>query len=343
MFNWELRDPWFLLLLVAVPLVYWCLRRAVARVQYSSLALVEQLPGSWRTRLGWLAPTLLCLGLIALIVAVARPRIPDAQTRVSREGIAIMMVVDRSSSMNARDLVRDDTSLDRLSVVKDVFAKFVLGEKGETSGGRPDDMIGLVTFAGFADSICPLTSDHGNLTALVRQLEIVDDRREDGTAIGDGLGLAVERLRQSPAKSKVAILLTDGVNNAGVIDPKKAAALAAANGIKVYCIGAGTNGIAPVPVRDPLTNRVVLRGMNVEIDEQTLEDIAAETGGQYFRATDAEALTNIYGQIGQLEKTEVEEVRYLNYTEYFTRFVVSGLALLAAAVLLAATVFRRAP
>ncbi len=118
-----------------------------------------------------------------------------------------MMVVDRSSSMNARDLVRDDASVDRLSVVKDVFVKFVLGDNGKTSRGRGDDMIGLVTFAGFADSICPLTSDHDNLAAFVRQLEIVDDRREDGTAIGDGLGLAVERLRQSPAQSKVAILL----------------------------------------------------------------------------------------------------------------------------------------
>lgn len=254
-----------------------------------------------------------------------------------------MMIVDRSSSMNARDLVRDDQSLDRLSVVTGVFERFVLGDRGQTSLGRPADMIGLVTFAGYADSICPLTSDHGNLTSLVRQVEIVNSRSEDGTAIGDGLGLAVERLRQSKVQSKVAILLTDGVNNAGMIDPLKAAELAAANDIKVYCIGAGTNGIAPVPVRDPFSRRVVLRGMPVEIDEDTLRKIADTTGGQYFRATDEDALTRIYRQIDELERTKVEEIRYLNYTEHFTQFVLLGLGLASTACLLAATLFQRLP
>ncbi len=260
MFNWELRDPWFLLFGLLAPLVFWWSSRPLAAVQYSSLSLLDKTPPSWRTRFSWLPALFNALAIIALAIGLARPRTPDAQTKVTREGIAIMMAIDRSSSMDARDLVQNDMSVDRLSVVKEVFARFVQGDGGRTSRGRPGDMIGLVTFAGFADSICPLTSDHGNLTALVKQLEIERVRYEDGTAIGDGLGLAIERLRQSDAKSRVVILLTDGVQNAGVIDPLKAAELAAQQGIKVYCIGAGTNGFAPVPVRDPFSGRVILRG-----------------------------------------------------------------------------------
>lgn len=253
-----------------------------------------------------------------------------------------MMVVDLSSSMNARDLVKDDVSVNRLDVVKDVFVGFVLGDQDAVTTGRPDDLIGLVTFAGYADSVCPLTLDHGNLASIVKDLQIVSVRSEDGTAIGDGLGLAVERLRRSKAKSRVAILLTDGVNNAGVIPPVKAAELASEHGIKVYCIGAGTNGIAPIPDRD-LFGRVSLARTTVTIDEETLKQVSAKTGGRYFRAVDRERLADIYAEIDNLERTEVTEIRYLRYTEHFPYFVSAGLGLLALAALLNSSVFRRLP
>jgi Ca-activated chloride channel family protein len=277
-----------------------------------------------------------------MAVALAGPRTPDAETKISREGIAIMMVVDRSSSMNARDLVQGDASVDRLTAVKRVFRQFVLG--GEGAGqGRPDDTIGLITFAGFADSLCPLTLDHGNLVSLVEDLEIVNQRSEDGTAMGDGLALAVERLRKSPARSRIAILLTDGVNNAGAIDPLKAAELAGSQNIKVYCIGAGTEGFAPVPAIDPFTGRTVLRQAFVEIDEAVLREIAEQTGGRYFRATDQAALADIYREIDALERTKVSELRYLQYHEHYGRWVIASLVFMAVAAVSRGTVFRCLP
>jgi Ca-activated chloride channel family protein len=204
-------------------------------------------------------------------------------------------------------------------------------------------MIGLVAFAGYADSLCPLTLDHGSLVSMVDDLEIVRTRDEDGTALGDGLALAVERLRQSKAKSKVVILLTDGVNNTGAIDPPRAAELAASQNIKVYSIGAGTDGLAPFPAVDPFTGREVLEPTYVEIDEETLQAIADKTGGRYFRATDRDGLSEIYAQIDRLERTEVTEVRYLRYTEHYASFVVAGLSLLAVAAVANGSVFRKLP
>ncbi len=281
MSNWEFRDPWLLLTSLLGVLVWWLAVRAPSQVQFSSLAVFDRIPRTWRARLATVPACLLAIAVVALSVALARPRTPDAQTKVSREGIAIMMAVDRSGSMNARDLVVEDTGIDRLTVVKKVFRDFVLGQEG-AGRGRADDTIGLIAFARFADSLCPLTLDHGNLAVLVDDLEIVTQRSEDGTAIGEGLALAVERLRKNPAKSKVIILLTDGVNNVGAIDPLQAAELAAAENIKVYCIGAGTEGFAPVPQQDPFTGRIVLRRAYVEIDEATLREISDKTGGRIF-------------------------------------------------------------
>jgi Ca-activated chloride channel family protein len=235
----------------------------------------------------------------------------------------------------------DDVDVDRLDAVKEVFRHFVLGD--EESPGRPDDMIGLVAFARYADGLCPLTLDHGNLANILDDLEIVTRQEEDGTALGEGLALAVERLRDNPAASKVAILLTDGVNNVGDISPQQAAELAAAHHVKVYCIGAGTTGQAPYPVQDPFTGQTVLRAMRVEIDEQTLKEIADKTGGEYFRATDAESLERIYGQIDQLERTEIEQVTYLEYDEHYGAFTLAALALLAIGTLASATFLRRLP
>ncbi len=350
---WEFRDPLLLIVALIAPLIFVVASRSASAVRYSSLNIPDRSPRSWRVRLAKVPAVLAALAIVSLAVALAGPRTPDAETKVSREGIAIMMVVDRSGSMNARDLVKDDLSVDRLAVVKDVFRQFVLGGDDRSSpflrsrasgaAGRPDDMIGLVAFAGYADSLCPLTLDHGSLVSMVEDLEIVRTRDEDGTAIGDGLALAVERLRQSKAKSKVVILLTDGVNNAGAIDPPRAAELAASQNTKVYSIGAGTDGLAPFPTVDPFTGRQVLEPTYVEIDEETLKAIADKTGGRYFRATDREGLSEIYAEIDRLERTEVTEVRYLQYTEHYVSFVVAGLGLMAVAAVAGGSVFRKLP
>ncbi len=250
MFDWEFGDAWFLTLLIAAPLVFWLTTRPASLLRFSSASLFDRTSRSARQRLTYLPATLLTLAFVALVISLAPPRTPQRETKVTRDGIAIMMVVDLSSSMDARDMVEDDRSLNRLAVVKDVFEDFVEGTDQTAGRGRPDDLIGMVTFARYADSVCPLTLDHGNLINMVKDLEIVSQRKEDGTALGDGLGLAVERLRRSKAKSRIAILLTDGVTNAGVIEPGKAAELAAENDIKVYCIGVGTQGMAPVPYTD---------------------------------------------------------------------------------------------
>jgi Ca-activated chloride channel family protein len=342
MSDWEFRDPWLLLTALLGVLVWWLAVRRPSVVHFSSLTIFDRVPRTWRARLVRLPAWLLALAVVSLSVALARPRTPDAQTKVSREGIAIMMVVDRSSSMQARDLVEDDTSIDRLTVVKKVFRDFVLGKDG-AGQGRDDDTIGLVAFAGYADSLCPLTLDHGNLTVLAEDLEIVKQRSEDGTAIGEGLALAVERLRKDPSKSKVIILLTDGVNNRGTVSPMQAAELATAENIKVYCIGAGTQGFAPVPQHDPFSGRIVLRRAYVEIDEQTLKEIADKTGGRYFRATDIDSLTEIYREIDQLERTKVTELRYLQYHEHYLMFVVFGLSLIGIAAVAEGSLFRRLP
>ncbi len=337
----EFRDPLFLLLVIVAPLAFLWASRPGSAVRYSSLVLPDRAPRSWRVRLANLPPFLLALAVLCLAIALAGPRIPDAETKISREGIAIMAVVDRSGSMHARDLVKGDLSVDRLAVVKDVFRQFVLG--GAAGRGRPDDLIGLVTFSGYADSLCPLTLDHGNLVSMVDDLEIVRQRDEDGTALGDGLALAVERIRQSKAKSKVVILLTDGVNNAGVIDPEQAAELAASQQIKVYCIGTGTNGTAPFPAVDPFSGRIRLEPTLVEIDEASLHKIAERTGGQYFRATDKRSLAQIYAEIDRLERTAITEIRYLQYTEHYGTLLISALGLMMMAAIANASWFRTLP
>ena len=332
----DLRDPIFLLVgLLAVP-VYLLAARLPSVVTYSSLSLVDAAPRSLRTRLATLPAALLALAVVALAVALAGPRTGDASSKVHREGIAIAMVVDRSGSMQARDFVEGDTSASRLAVVKRVFREFV--EKP----GRSEDLIGLVSFARYADGACPLTGDHGNLLNILEQQEIVTERSEDGTAVGEGLALAVERLRHQEVRSKVAILLTDGVSNAGDITPLQAAELAQQHGIKVYTIGAGRTGWAPVPVRLP-NGSVALRRAYVEMDEETLQDLAEHTGGRYFHAADAEALLDVIEEIDQLERSEIIEVHYLEYEHHYASFVGMAIACMLGSSLLAGTWLRRLP
>jgi len=334
--GFELRDPLFLLVgLLALP-VYWLASRLPSVVTYSSLSLVDGAPRSLRSRLAGLPALLLSLAVAALAIALAGPRTGEATSQVHREGIAIAMVVDRSGSMQARDFVQGDTSVSRLDVVKQVFRDFV--EKP----GRIDDMIGLVTFARYADGACPLTGDHGNLLAILEQQEIVTERQEDGTAVGEGLALAVERLRHQEVRSKVAILLTDGVSNAGDITPLQASELAVRQGIKVYTIGAGRTGWAPVPVQLP-GGLVGLRRAFVEIDEETLREIAERTQARYFHADDAEALGEVIEEIDRLERSEINEVRYLEYEPHYAVFVIGAIAFMLASSLLSGSWLRRLP
>jgi len=336
----EFHQPlWLFLILAALPAFFWAWHSG-GRLTFSSLAILPAARRSWRSRLRFLPPLLLALAVAALAVALAGPRVANRQARIKKQGIAIMLVLDISGSMQALDLSLPDRERTRLDAVRDVLIDFVTGGHGLL--GRADDLIGIVSFAAYADTRCPLTLDHDNLVAAAKQLEIVSREDEDGTAIGDGLGLALERLRDAKAKSRVAILLTDGVNNRGDTSPPQAAELAATLGIKVYTVGAGTNGMAPVRVTDPFGRRVLDR-MPVEIDEKMLKGIAEKTGGRYFRATDAETLSRVYREIDSLERSEFVEQRFRQYQEYFPYALGLGLLLATLAWLLQATLLRRLP
>ena len=336
----EFRDPIFLLAIVLAPLVYLLAWRTSASVTYASLAIADVGPRSLRVRLARLPALLTALAVAALAVALAGPRSGDATTHVKREGIAIMLSIDRSGSMRAVDFAGNDANISRLDAVKDVLRQFVGG--GDAGQGRPDDLIGLIAFGTYADGLCPLTLDHGNLLAILADAEIPEEETEQATAVGEGLGLAVERLREQEAVSKIVILLTDGVNNAGVIDPLVAADLAANHDIKVYTIGAGRSGFAPFPVTDR-HGRTFLQRARVEIDEESLREIAKRTGGRYFHAEDAEGLADIYREIDRLERSEITEIRYLRYREHYSIAVLAALLLMAVAATSAATVLRRLP
>jgi Ca-activated chloride channel family protein len=338
----RLANPSVLLLLPL--LLGWLLisyrRQRPSVVAYSSLAVFGDISPSFMTRVHRVLPMLRVLSLGLCVIALARPQQGLQSTKVYSEGIAILMVVDTSGSMAALDLQIDGQATDRLTVVKHTFRQFVQG--GKQHGGRPGDVIGMVAFARYADSISPLTLDHDTLLSLLDQVEIVTLREEDGTAVGEAIALGVARLRDSTAKSRVMILLTDGANNAGETEPMQAAEIAKALGIKIYTIGAGKQGVAPVPVR-ARDGRMVLRRMQVYIDERTLRDIAELTGGQYFRATDSATLESIYSEIDQLEKTTNVVEQFQQYAERFYLFLLPAVVLLLLEIVLTNTRFRTVP
>lgn len=338
--SFEFAEPVLLILLVLVPATFLLSYLSRGRVVYSSLKLLPTNTSSWRTRLAWLPDGLLAAAVASMVVAAAGPRRGEENSKIRREGIAIMCAIDISGSMLALDLSPPKKEQTRLDAVKEVFERFVLG--GSDLGGRPDDAIGLVSFARYADTRSPLTLDHANLIAAARQLQLVTDRNEDGTAIGAGLALGVERLRSFKAKSKVLVLLTDGVQNFDEISIDAAIDDAKAGKVKVYTIGAGTNGMAAVrvPTGDGGSR---LMQTEVQIDEQTLGEIADKTGGKYFRVTDNASLKSVYEQINTLERTAIEDTRFANYQQLFAWFLAVGMALLVFALLLRATVFRRVP
>jgi Ca-activated chloride channel family protein len=356
-------SPWYLLLLLLLPLIGWRLWSSsrTFSVPFSSTHFAIGLRRTWRQRLAWL-PAALTLGAIAVtVVALARPREGREQTVVDSEGIAIEMVVDLSGSMQALDFQIEGRHVDRLTAIKNVARRFVQGDeqtsKKDKLAGRTSDLIGLITFARFADAILPPTLDHAFVMDQLNHQQIVTRRNDDGTAIGDAISLAVEKLnrldskKQEKVKSKVMILLTDGENNAGDFDPVQAAELAKTMGIKIYTIGVGTRGSAPVPVRNPFTGEQQIQWADVDIDEGTLQKIATATGGKYFRATDTETLDAIYREIDQLEKTKVESRHFVDYRELAIQsmhvngwkvppLVLISLGLLAARLVLTNTLFR---
>ncbi len=342
LFGADFAEPWFLLAaLAAVPAVWWSVRSS-GRVVFSSLRALPSGGKTWRTRIAWLPDALIGLSIIALAIALAGPRAGDQTARVRRDGIGIMMAIDVSGSMKALDLSAKTKELTRLDAVKQVFEQFALGGSG--LDGRPDDAIGLVAFARYADTRSPLTLDHGNLAAAARQLDFAAEN-EDGTAIGAGLELAVTRLAEFKPKEKVGrivILLTDGESNVHDIDEDTAIDDAVKAGVKVYTIGAGTNGIAPIRVTRSDGSSDLMQ-MQVSIDETTLRKIADKTGGQYFRATDNASLAKIYKQIDVLERTTIESEQFTEYHQYYARFVVIAMSLLVLAFVLRGSVLRRLP
>ncbi|MDZ4754557.1 MAG: VWA domain-containing protein [Phycisphaerae bacterium] len=328
--------PWFLLLLPLAILPWWRRRRdrLHSSIAHSSIELAANTGTSLATRLRFLPVLLRSLGIALIVTSIARPVKADEQTRVRVEGIAIQMLIDRSGSMRALDFSLRGQQTNRLTAIKSVAHAFVAGDGALT--GRMNDLIGLVSFARYADGISPLTLDHDHVLSALDKIEFASEN-EDGTAIGDAVALGVERLKDvrmrgdsadggaetTPVKSRVMILLTDGENTAGDIDPTEAAELARTFNIKVYTIGVGTKGMAPMPMRDRIFGDYVHQ-VPVTIDEELLRRIAEITGGKYFRATDTESLQSIYGEIDRLERTETEARRYLEYSDLAVEPVTLG-------------------
>jgi Ca-activated chloride channel family protein len=328
--HYRFDDPIFIWLLFALaPLLVWrFLRRRQGKpaIRFSWNQPLRSLAQS----VEWTQTALLVVRVLAitfLLLALSRPQSGMTEETVTTQGIDIVLVLDISSSMLAEDITPN-----RVEAAKEVAARFV--------EGRVNDRIGLVAFAGEAFTQCPLTLDYGILDDLIQQIEV--GMIQDGTAIGMGLAVAVNRLRESDAQSRVAVLLTDGKNNRGEIDPRMAADLAESFGVRVYTIGAGTRGTAPYPVDDPLMGRRTVP-VEVDIDEDMLRTVADKTGGRYFRATDRESLQEIYGEIDQLEKTEIEVSHFTRYSEMFHYPLAIALLLLGAEWLLKGTRFRRIP
>ncbi|MCB0657655.1 MAG: VWA domain-containing protein [Saprospiraceae bacterium] len=324
-------SPWYLLLLLLLPLIYYWLRsnrsKYYTQLTLSSLTPVRDVRG-WRERLMPLRQTLWAGGLILLILALARPQRTLQEEEVKAEGIDITLVMDLSSSMLAKDFQPD-----RLEASKAVAIEFV--------DKRPYDRFGLVVFSGESYTMSPLTMDHQVIQELLSGLQC--GLLDDGTAIGMGLASAVNRLKESKAKSKVIILLTDGVNNRGYIQPMQAAEIAKQFNIKVYTIGVGTAGEALTPVSRRSDGQYVFGYANVEIDENLLKQIAGETGGQYFRALNETGLRSIYDEIDQLEKTEMEVTVFKRYKDLYRSLAWAGLALLLIEFLLGNTLLKTLP
>lgn len=322
--------PEFFILLLLVPLLgiwEWYRARKQRGLHFSDTRLTEHLPMTLWARMRPL-PRLLRLGTLALgIVALTQPQDLNTTREQFAEGVDIVLVLDTSTSMKAQDFRPN-----RFEAARRVASEFI--------DNRLSDRIGLIVFAAQAFTQTPLTLDYDFLQEMLTQVEV--GAIDDGTAIGTALVTAVNRLKDSEAKSKVVILLTDGQNNRGEIDPGTAADVAGSMGVRVYTIGVGARGTAPYATNDPFSGRRITQ-VPVQIDEETLRNVAAKTGGQYFRATNTEALRTIYDEIGQLEKTKIEERIYTNYAELYPLFLWPAFMLLLLEILLSSTRLRTMP
>jgi Ca-activated chloride channel family protein len=329
--------PYLLLLLLLLPLLAWLKgkRGSTPAFLYSSLKLVEGLTSVRRSSAGNFLAALRWVVLALFIVALAQPRLMKNHTTVKASGVDIVVAFDMSGSMMSEDFVVNGKRVNRFNMARMVLKNFI--------DKRPNDRIGLVVFATQAFIATPLTLDHDFLQENLDRLEI-GSINQNQTAIGDALSTAVNRVRDLKAKSKIVILMTDGQNNSGKIDPLTAAQAAQALGVKVYTIGIGIRGTAPMPVgRNPFTGETVYQNEPADVDEDTLQKIAQLDGGKYYRADDAEHFKQIYAEIDKQEKTEAVVNKFTEYKELFPWFVSRGLALLLVEILLAQTVFRKLP
>ena len=321
------HDSWFLILLLLLPLFYHY-RGKKASLHYPSIGIVKKIPLPLKVRLRHLPDTMKFLALALVIVALARPQLMNREREVSTKGADIILALDLSGSMQAEDFKPKN----RLNVAKEVIKDFIMGRKS--------DRIGLVAFAGKAYSQSPLTLDYGILLTIIESLEI--GRIEDGTAIGMALAESVQRLKNSEAESKIVILLTDGVNNSGNIDPVTAARVASAMDIKVHTIGVGKKGGAPIPVYSPIFGKVYARDNSgsiilTKMNEEVLREVAQVTGANYYRATDKDSLIKIYNEIDALEKSDIKIKEFYSYTEIYLYFLIGALGLLILSGVLRAT------
>jgi len=331
----NLHDPLFLILIPVVILFFLYNRKkqdSVSAFKFSSGELVGRLKNSFKLKLSQNLIYLKFLAVALLIFALARPQTPVADSKIQSEGIDIVLALDCSTSMLAEDFKLGGQRQSRIEVIKNVVKDFIMGRK--------NDRIAIVAFASRAYTVCPLTLDYG---WLLDNLERVKTGLvEDGTAIGSGIATSLNRLKDSKAKSKVVILLTDGRNNMGKISPLTAAEAAKALKIKVYTIGAGAKGMAPYPVKDFFGN-TVYQPMEIDIDEDTLIKIADTTEAKYFRATDTESLRKIYKEIDAFEKTTIEDKGYLEYNELFSVFLILAVSILLLDIVLSNTILRKIP
>jgi Ca-activated chloride channel family protein len=328
-----LQPEWFWLLIPLAIVMLWRGRRGpVAAIEYPDISLAREIARDSRSRMGrwlWLLPIL--AGAL-MITGLARPQRLHERTEVTANGIDIVLGLDVSGSMQALDFAIDNQRINRITVVKSVVSKFI--------DERPSDRIGIIAFAGVPYLVSPLTLDHDWLQQNLERVDI--GAVDDGTAIGSAIAAGVNHLRMTPAKSKVLILLTDGMNNTGKISPIAAAEAAKSMGVKIYTIGVGVRGKAPIPVRDD-AGRVHVIMATVDVDEKALQAVADETSGRFYRATDTDSLRKIYEQINQFEKSAQTVQKFAHSEELYPRALIPALAILGVGIVLQLTWFRRLP
>jgi len=327
------HDPYWLLLLLIIPVIIWNYLRTSAKssITFSAIDNLKKIKPSRSLYYRHVLLVLQCLAVAALAVALARPQKGKEDSKIITEGVDIIITVDTSGSMRAEDLA--ERGKNRLHVVKEVVKEFIKKRK--------DDRLGLIVYGEDAYTQCPLTLDYGVLLKFLEKCKI-GMAGENSTSIGDAIATSALRLEDSKAKSKIVILLTDGRNNSGLIPPETAAEMARSLGVKIYTIGAGSKGMAPVPGRDFFGNTVYKR-VPVDIDEDLLMHVANVTSGKYFRATNKSSLGKIYSDINKMEKTKVETFHYMEYKEKFANYAVAAAGLIVLNILFANTRFRKLP